>query len=247
MLDIIKGMVSKDIVVGLGAYTDLPKILELKDSFDLCPLRIIKDEESALIALKRGKIDCLVRGTLRSSYFLRALYKHYGIQKSYRIALLGTSQGKYFLFAPVGIDEGESLNEKAMLINYGKELLSTLHIEPKISILSGGRWDDIGRSRYVDMTIIEARNIAEDLGIRHHEIMIEEAIKDSNFIVAPDGISGNLIYRTLVHLGNGTSHGALYYPLANEGTIIVDTSRAADKKEYETAIMLANAYKVMKC
>jgi predicted methyltransferase MtxX (methanogen marker protein 4) len=80
----------------------------------------------------------------------------------------------------------------------------------------------------------------------HHEIMIEDAIQESNFIIAPDGISGNLIYRTLVHLGGGSSHGALYYPLAKEGTVIVDTSRSADELEYKTAIMLANAYKVMR-
>ncbi|MHC1609325.1 MAG: methanogenesis marker protein Mmp4/MtxX [Candidatus Methanofastidiosia archaeon] len=247
MLNTIKKMTSKDITVGIGAYTDVKKIMELKDKFDICPLKVLKDEETALMALKRGDIDCLVRGTLRSSFFLKALFKHYDVQKTYRIALMGTANKKYFLLAPVGIDEGESLNEKISLVNYGKDFLSTLNIEPKISILSGGRRDDLGRSRYVDMTIIEARTIAEELGIMHHEIMIEDAIKESNFIIAPDGISGNLIYRTLVHMGRGTSHGALYYPLAKNGTVIVDTSRAANVKEYETAIILANAFKVMKC
>lgn len=246
MLKLLEQSVSPDITVGIGAYTDVKKILSIKDSFDLCPLKIIKDEETALIALKRGDIDCLVRGTLRSSYFLKALYKQYNLQKTYRIALLGSVDKKYFLFAPVGIDEGESLKEKISLANYGKDLLSTLGIEPRISILSGGRSDDLGRSRYVDMTIIEARRIAEELNVMHHEIMIEDAIQESNFIIAPDGISGNLIYRTLVHLGGGSSHGALYYPLAKEGTVIADTSRAADEEEYKTAIMLANAYKVMR-
>ncbi|MBN1786324.1 MAG: methanogenesis marker protein Mmp4/MtxX [Candidatus Methanofastidiosa archaeon] len=247
MLDILKKNVSKDITVGIGAYTDVQKITQIVDNFDLCPLRILKEEETALLALKRGDIDCLVRGTLRSSHFLRAMKKVYDIDAHYRIALLGTKEGKYFLLAPVGIDEGESLQDKVKLVEYGKDFLSTLNIEPKISILSGGRWDDIGRSRYVDVTIIEARMIAEELGIKHHEIMIEEAIKDSNFIIAPDGISGNLIYRSLVHLGCGTSHGALYYPHALDGEVIVDTSRTADALEYETAIILANAFKVMKC
>lgn len=246
MLDLLEKAVSPDITVGIGAYTDVKKILDVRDAFDLCPVKVIKDEETALIALKRGDIDCLVRGTLRSSAFLKALYAHFNVHKAFRIALLGTVDKKYFLFAPVGIDEGESLNEKITLVRYGKDLLDTLGITPKISILSGGRRDDLGRSRYVDMTIIEARRIAEELGIMHHEIMIEDAIKESNFIIAPDGISGNLIYRTLVHLGGGSSHGALYYPLAKEGTVIADTSRAADEQEYKTAIMLANAYKVMR-
>jgi len=247
MLDILRKNVSKDITVGIGAYTDVKKITQIVDNFDLCPLRILKEEETALLALKRGDIDCLVRGTLRSAHFLRAMQKVFEIDTHYRIALLGTTDQKYFLLAPVGIDEGESLQDKIKLAEYGNDFLSTLNIEPRISILSGGRWDDIGRSRYVDVTIIEARMIAEELGIKHHEIMIEEAIKDSNFIIAPDGISGNLIYRSLVHLGCGTSHGAVYYPHALEGTVIVDTSRSADRLEYETSIILANAFKVMKC
>ncbi|MHC1598514.1 MAG: hypothetical protein ACXQT0_02865, partial [Candidatus Methanofastidiosia archaeon] len=143
MLNTIKKMTSKDITVGIGAYTDVKKIMELKDKFDICPLKVLKDEETALMALKRGDIDCLVRGTLRSSFFLKALFKHYDVQKTYRIALMGTANKKYFLLAPVGIDEGESLNEKISLVNYGKDFLSTLNIEPKISILSGGRRDDL--------------------------------------------------------------------------------------------------------
>jgi putative methanogen marker protein 4 len=247
MLNHIMSKVSEDITVGIGAYTDVGKIMKIRDDIDFCPVKVLKDEETALLALKKGYVDCLVRGTLRSSHFIRALFKHYGLEKTYRIALLGTVDRKFFLFAPVGIDEGESLKGKIKLANYGKDVLSTLGVEPHITILSGGRRDDLGRSRYVDVTIIEARMMAEELGIMHHEIMIEDAIKDSNFIIAPDGISGNLIYRTLTHLGCGTSHGALYYPLAEQGTVIVDTSRAADPPEYTTAIMLANAFKVMKC
>ncbi|MHC1604867.1 MAG: methanogenesis marker protein Mmp4/MtxX [Candidatus Methanofastidiosia archaeon] len=247
MLKKIKEKVSNKIMVGIGAYTDAKKIRKIKDNFDMCPLKILKDEKTALMALKKGKIDCLVRGTLRSSYFLKALYATYNVQKTFRVALLGTVNKKYFLFAPVGIDEGESLEEKVKLVECGKDILSTLDIKPKISILSGGRKDDLGRSEHVDVTIIDARKIANELGITHHEIMIEDAIKNSNFIIAPDGISGNLIYRTLVHLGGGSSHGALYYPLAKEGTVIVDTSRAADAREYEDAIIFANAFKVMKC
>ncbi|KYC49774.1 MAG: putative methyltransferase mtx subunit X [Candidatus Methanofastidiosum methylothiophilum] len=116
-------------------------------------------------------------------------------------------------------------------------------VEPKISVLSGGRAKDLGRSERVDKSIVEAEALAEKYGIYHAEILIENAIKNSNFILAPDGISGNLIYRTLIHLGCGSSHGALYYPLAIDDTIIVDTSRAAPKEEYISSIALANAIK----
>ena len=61
------------------------------------------------------------------------------------------------------------------------------------------------------------------LEINHNEILIEKAIiNKSNLVIAPNGISGNLIYRTLVHLGGGKAYGAIYMGI---GHIIIDTSR----------------------
>ncbi|MDL5501593.1 MAG: methyltransferase, partial [Candidatus Methanoperedens sp.] len=51
----------------------------------------------------------------------------------------------------------------------------------------------------------------------------------------PDGISGNLIFRTLVFLGGGYGHGA---PVLME-KVFVDTSRVGG--HYTRAIMLASA------
>jgi predicted methyltransferase MtxX (methanogen marker protein 4) len=103
----------------------------------------------------------------------------------------------------------------------------------------------MGRNLRVDKSIAEAEELVSILKeqgtstARHYEIMIEDAIADHcRLIIAPDGISGNLIYRTLVHLGNGKSHGAWYYNLSAP---IVDTSRAGPLFEYESAIALASA------
>ena len=91
-------------------------------------------------------------------------------------------------------------------------------------ILSGGRTGDIGRHEKVDKSIEDAISAAEMAGAVHGEILIEEAVKNAGVIIAPDGISGNLIFRTLTFLGKGTGHGA---PVANIPAIFVDSSRAS--------------------
>ncbi|NMC59445.1 MAG: methanogenesis marker protein Mmp4/MtxX [Candidatus Methanofastidiosa archaeon] len=241
MLDRIKARINPDLTVGIGTYEESEKIKDIVKNIGFCNVEIFDNSANIISSLKNGEIDAIVRGTLPSSDFLKEVKNSFNIDKIYRIGLLGTYDKIYFFFAPLGIDEGEDLKEKEKLIEYGIDLLNKFKIEPKISVLSGGRTNDIGRSKIVDKTIIEAESLAKKYGITHDQILIENAVKNSNFILAPDGISGNLIYRTLIHLGGGSSHGALYYPLAIQGTVIVDTSRAAPKEEYISSIALANA------
>ncbi|MEM2144736.1 MAG: hypothetical protein QW279_05210, partial [Candidatus Jordarchaeaceae archaeon] len=176
----------------------------------------------------------------------------FSVKSLRRIALLESSNGNQFLFAPVGIDEGKNLEEKVNFISDGVSLLQKLGISPKVAILSGGRAGDIGRDPMVDQTIRDAeeavkivkeKNITQN--IQNYQILIEDAEKDKvNLILAPDGVSGNLIYRTLVHLGKGSSYGALY---TNLPKTIIDTSRAGPIKEYVGAIIFASALKEAIC
>ena len=229
--------------IGIGAYENADKIEDVANNINFCNVEVFYNSTKIISSLKKGSIDAIVRGTLPSSDFFKEVKNKFNVDKIYRIGLLGTYDKRYFFFAPLGIDEGEDLKEKEMFIEYAKDLLKQFKVEPKISVLSGGRSKDMGRSKLVDKSIIEAEALAKKYGVKHAQILIENAIIDSNFILAPDGISGNLIYRTLIHLGGGSSHGALYYPLAINNTIIVDTSRAAPKEEYISSIALANAIK----
>ncbi len=241
MLNIIKSLINPNLTIGIGVDKDAHKIEETVENVNFCNVKVFNDSSEIISSLKKGEIDAVVRGTLQSSEFLKEVKVNFGIDKIYRIGLLGTYDKKYFFFAPLGIDEGETIKEKEMFIEYAKDLLKRFKVDSKISILSGGRSKDLGRSKTVDKSIIEAETLAKKYSINHAEILIENAAMDSNFILAPNGITGNLIYRTLIHLGCGTSHGALYYPLALEDTIIIDTSSAAPKEEYVSSIALANS------
>ena len=193
-------------------------------------------EEELIRALFEGRIDAAVRGTLPANAVMKLL-KEYGHVKSLkRIALLETQAGTRFLLAPVGVDEGWTREEKEEFVGYARKIASAIGLSEKTAILSGGRLGDIGRHPVVDRTIEDAEVVAEKTGADHMEILIEDAVKDHGIIIAPDGISGNLVFRTLALLGGGRAHGA---PVANLSRIFVDTSRASS--DYSNAVFLASA------
>jgi putative methanogen marker protein 4 len=196
--------------------------------------------------LNENIINAIVRGCLSSNKFLKNIKSHLHITEINRLALLETYDGFQFFFGPVGIDECNSKESKINFLIQAIDLLTFLGKEPKISILSGGRLSDIGREPLIDKTIHDSEEIVNffknkyaNLTINHDEILIENAVeKKSNIIIAPDGISGNLIYRTLVHLGGGKAYGAIYMGL---NKIIIDTSRVGKISEIQGALLLALA------
>lgn len=206
----------------------------------------IEPEKEMIAYLINNKINAIVRGSFKSSEFLKLLKDSLKIKNIYRLALLETVKGVQFFFGPVGIDECKNFNEKKKFIEKSLGLFEKLKIKPKISILSGGRLTDVGRDKSVDETIDDAENLVKyfrnqkpNIEIFHDQILIENSIKNgANLILAPNGISGNLIYRTLIHLGNGKSYGAVYLDIKY---ILIDTSRIAPKNELNGALYMASS------
>ena len=205
------------------------------------------DPESEILNyLSKEFISCVIRGSLVSSKFLQSLKKTLDVSEIARLALLETYKGQQFFFGPVGIDECNNINSKKLFLEKAIKIFEVLNLKPNISILSGGRVGDFGRNNYVDKNINEAKELVDllkqghlNLEINHTEILIEKAINDKcNLIIAPNGISGNLIYRTLVHLGGGKAYGAIYMDI---GHIIIDTSRVGDFSEIYGGFILALA------
>jgi putative methanogen marker protein 4 len=193
--------------------------------------------EKALVSdLMDGSIGAAVRGTLPANATLAALKKGAGVDHLERIALLETSDGKKFFFAPVGIDEGWTVSNKLGLIAKGRAIAKKFGLPDKVGILSGGRLGDTGRHPAVDRSMADAELVAKLGNAVHCEILIEDAVKSCGLIIAPDGISGNLVFRTLAFLGAGHGHGA---PVVNIDRIFVDTSRA--QPDYANALLLAAA------
>ncbi len=74
-----------------------------------------------------------------------------------------------------------------------------------------------------DAIEVERLGREEGYDVEHCQILIEEAVRTKNLVIAPDGITGNIIFRTM-HLVDGcVSMGA---PILNLGKVFIDTSRA---------------------
>lgn len=154
-----------------------------------------------------------------------------------RIALLLLPDGTPFLLGPVGIDEGGTIKQMRLLADDCRRFAGLLDWEPRVAVLSYGRAEDIERGTRIKRSIRRGDRLSALEGLRHTYITIEEALGWANCVIAPDGTSGNLIYRTLTRLGSGGSLGALYFPLSLR---IADTSRSGAVDEYLGAIALAN-------
>jgi putative methanogen marker protein 4 len=244
--------------IGIGILEDPDKVIdsaiEVSGRFDVvCYCRpgvvsrtpenpsvhIIEDaspEQAMIEDLMNRKIDAAVRGTLPANTTLKALKIAEGVDHLERIALLETAAGKKFLLTPVGVDEGWTVPEKLELIRKGKAIARKFGLPEKTGVLSGGRLGDVGRHKQVDASMADAELVAKLSGSVHCEILIEDAIETCGLIIAPDGISGNLIFRTLTFLGAGYGHGA---PVVNISRIFVDTSRASPN--YANALLLAES------
>ncbi|KAF5411118.1 MAG: hypothetical protein C5S47_04870 [Candidatus Methanogasteraceae archaeon] len=198
-------------------------------------------EEELVRMLMDREIDACVRGTLGATKTLAHLRSALGVTRLRRLSLLTTANRTPFFLAPVGIDEGNTTRDRIDLACEGASYIARFGVRAKVAVISGGRFEDRGRSEIVDQSLADGEIVAErlrSLGIdaEHYGILIEDAVGDANFILAPDGITGNLIFRTLTFLGGGGGFGA---PVLTDEVVFVDTSRV--KTKYSDAIMLASA------
>ena len=119
------------------------------------------------------------------------------------------------------------------------DLAKKIGLDAKIAVMSGGRSGDKGRNASVDRSIGDAlllveRLLAQGYDAYHAEILLESAVKEANMVIAPDGMSGNLIFRALHFLGGCKALGA---PVLNMEKVFIDTSRA--KTDFNDSIALA--------
>jgi len=176
---------------------------------------------------------------MRSSETLAELKGVFHLTEVMRAAVLEDSSGKPFLLAPVGIDEGGDFDARLRLVRHAISYFSSAGWELNVGILSKGRLEDKNRGSEIKDSIEEADRMAEALTVEgrnswNFAILVEEAVKECELVVAPDGVAGNLMFRTLHFVGGRRAYGA---PVVNIPKVFVDTSRA--KSDFSDAIRLA--------
>ncbi|MFP4545671.1 MAG: methanogenesis marker protein Mmp4/MtxX [Methanomassiliicoccales archaeon] len=232
-----------EVRVGVGSRKGSAKVersVEMANKRGYGTSTVYQDPEGMIMDLLEGRINAAVRGDLGSNEVMSVIRRDFGVDRVMRAAAMEPREGALFFLAPVGIDEGWSLEDKEEIVHLGNQMLESMGVEPHFAIMSGGRTSDIGRNEYVDRTIREAEELVRwgcerGMEIEHTEILVEKAASVANFVLAPDGVSGNIIFRTLHFLGSARALGA---PVINLDRIFVDTSRA--KESYLDSIGLAS-------
>ena len=228
-----------DVKVGIGCGTDSGHVDKSVRALNNENVKIYRDPNKLVDDLFSGKIDAAVRGDMASSELLHILKEKAGVKELERVVIMEPPGGHAFFMAPVGIDEGSTVEEKHRIAVRSVELMKKMGAGTKIAVMSGGRIDDKGRNKIVDKTLKEAEELVSILKKEGHdaydaEILIESAVDDADLIIAPDGITGNLIFRTLHFIGGSVAMGA---PVLNIDKVFVDTSRV--KTDYIDSIILA--------
>ena len=206
------------------------------------PLIVDESPERSLVSLvKEGVVDAAVRGNLSSRKVIPLLKSEFRCTNLCRISLLEIG-GRLVMLSPVGIDEGDTQDDLVAIACHSKRLAQMLNIPYRPAVISGGRLEDAGRSEKVDSMLAGAASLtgalnrlgcsAEDYGIE-----IERAVdKGATLLLAPDGVFGNIIFRSLALVANIESFGAYAAALPR---VFIDTSRA--KGSYLLPAIFASA------
>ena len=234
-----------ELIASLQSAREYADLVVVGDPGCDCPLECFASQEpwkDLVRLLDQGKIDGAVRGNLPAGRTMRALADQFSVRVR-RLALLEVS-GWAFLLGPVGIDEGETAADRLELLLGGAGFLRGLGREPRGAVLSGGRVEDRGRCERVDRSLLEGELIAaqaREAGLlaEHRGILIESCRGD-DIVIAPEGVSGNLIFRTLLLLCGASSYGA---PVLMD-RVFVDSSRA--RGGFDGPVMLASSMVAMR-
>ena len=232
----------KTIAIGVGKNENIIQACHIfKEKHPKTDLKLIYRDEDLVRAVLDNKIDGVVRGSLPASNIMKELKEIYpDITRATYI-----NGDKYeFLLSPVGIDEGQSVEDRLNIIKNCINFYKKLGKTPKIAVLAEGRKDDFGRDEEVSKSITDSekltRLIQENTNeeVKNYYILVEKAIKDNcNIIIAPNGRVGNIIFRTLVLLNSWPSYGAITFGMDK---IYIDTSRDQSIEGYVRSLTLAN-------
>ncbi len=228
------------IAIGIGKNTEILKAIEIFERKYKAEIVLVQSDDELANSILNEDIDAVVRGSLAASGVINKI-KHDFPEISRATYVNGDEHE--FLLTPVGIDEGNTIDEKLKIARNCGEFLKKLGKEPKIAVLADGRKGDYGRSEKISQSIDDSEELTKlikentDFEVKNYYILIEQAIADKcNVIVAPDGIIGNIIFRTLILVNSWPSYGAVTFGIDG---VYIDTSRDQSVEGYLRSLIFA--------
>ncbi len=233
--------------IGLPPERLAPTAGELRDMDSAIELVGYDDSRALAEALSSKEVGAAVRGTLSSIDVLKAVAPLLRTESVMRVAVMSRVDGRPFLLAPVGIDEGNDLGQRLELARRAIAYFKPAGWHPEVGVLSRGRPEDKDRGEEIRRSLEDGETIervltTDGVPAKHYSILVEEAVRDRDLILAPDGVAGNLMFRTLHFVCAGRSYGA---PIVNLSEVFVDTSRA--KMDFTGPVLLAAGLAQLGC
>lgn len=234
------------IAVGVGENKNILKAIEIfKKSNNSCNIIKFNKDTDLIDSFDDKNIDIIIRGSLDSHNILKSIKnKNNNVSRATYIK----NKDYEFLLSPVGIDEGNSTQEKLNIVENCENFIKNINLTPKIAILANGRKEDYGRRSNIDESLSDSEELFElvkentSSEVNNYYILIEKAIKEkNNIIIAPNGIIGNILFRSLVLINNWPSYGAITFGLNKK---YIDTSRDQSIEGYVRSLELG--YKLSK-
>lgn len=231
----------KRIAIGIGENENIIQACHIfKEKYPNTDIKLIYSDDDLIRAVLDKKIDAVVRGSLPASTIMKELKERY---PNLSRATYVNGDEFEFLLTPVGIDEGNTVEEKFKMAMNCVEFYKQVGKTPKIAVLAEGREDDFGRGSEVSNSIKDSKKLTRlieensDVEVKNYFILIEKAINEkSNIIIAPNGRVGNIIFRTLVLLNSWPSYGAVTFGIDR---VYIDTSRDQSIEGYVRSLILA--------
>ena len=231
-------------IIGLGENKNILEAVKLfKNKYNV-EIEITKNETELLNGILDKNVDAVIRGSLPAKNLINELKNNYPHSNINRCTYIKNND-KEFLISPVGIDEGLNPEQRIELAKDCVNFTLKLGKTPKIGVLGNGRKDDYNRNNpEVDKSLKESEEITRELKklypeylIKDYYILIEKAINENcNIILAPDGVIGNILFRSLVLVSKWESMGAITLGIPE---IYIDTSRDQSINGYYRALNLA--------
>ena len=214
--------------------------------------------EIAVLYIKEKKADILMKGLLKTATFLKAiLNRENGIKKRRVLSHIALFELEYYhkllAVTDAAMNIYPTLEEKVEIIKNGVEIFHKLNIElPKVAVLAAVEVVNSKMSASTDaalLAIMNKRNqitgaiIDGPLGLDNaiskeaaeHKKIESEVSGDCDILVTPDINSGNILYKSMSYIANGTVAAVLMGATAP----IVLTSRSDSKESKLYSIALA--------
>ncbi len=219
-------------------------------------VEIVRSPTALINKLNNGDVDAIVRGNLESHKVIPKLRRKFHCKA--RRLLFTMVSGKLIAMGPVGIDDVDEDDPHSMadyahqcckFMQTHKEMLTQIsgrtekRKDQVVHLIAYGRQEDKGRNKDVDRSLefmdkVKDRLWGSTTGIQiiGPDVLLDDALMDSDLTIFPNGYTGNLIFRTLFYSYSSLSYGGPVVDLP-DGKYYIDTSRG--RKDYYMPIIMA--------